>query len=61
MEPAGFVEESRSGMLHVNHGTIPDDHMPFGGIRNSAVGAYSIGPPVAQFYTSRHSVSLESA
>ncbi len=50
-----FVEESQNGMLHVNHGTIPDDYMPFGGIKNSGMGAYSVGPSVAQFYTTEHS------
>lgn len=56
-----FIEESRNGMLHVNHGTIPDNHMPFGGIRNSGVGAYSVGPSAANFYTTEHSVYLKSA
>jgi acyl-CoA reductase-like NAD-dependent aldehyde dehydrogenase len=56
-----FVEQSESGMLHVNHGTIPDNHMPFGGIRNSGVGAYSVGPSAAQFYTTEHSVYLKAS
>ncbi len=51
-----FVKESESGMLHVNHGTIPDNHMPFGGIKNSGVGAYSVGASAAHFYTTEHSV-----
>ncbi|HET7411311.1 MAG TPA: aldehyde dehydrogenase family protein [Pararhizobium sp.] len=56
-----FIDESQNGMLHVNHGTIPDNHMPFGGIRNSGVGAYSVGPSAAQFYTTEHSVYLKPA
>jgi len=55
-----FVAESESGMLHVNHGTIPDNHMPFGGIRNSGVGAYSVGASAANFYTTEHSVYLKA-
>lgn len=55
-----FVEESQSGMLHINHGTIPDNHMPFGGIRNSGVGAYSVGPSAANFYTTEHSVYVKA-
>jgi aldehyde dehydrogenase (NAD+) len=55
-----FIDESENGMLHVNHGTIPDNHMPFGGIRNSGVGAYSVGPSAAQFYTTEHSVYLKA-
>ncbi len=53
-----FVDESANGMLHVNHGTIPDNHMPFGGIRHSGVGAYSVGPSAMQFHTTEHSVYL---
>ena len=41
-------------MLHVNHGTTPDSNMPFGGIGASGVGAYSVGPSAAQFYTTEH-------
>lgn len=49
-----FLRDSRHGMLHVNHGTIPDNNMPFGGIKNSGVGAYSVGPTAVNFYTSEH-------
>jgi aldehyde dehydrogenase (NAD+) len=54
-----FLDESQNGMLHVNHGTIPDDHMPFGGIRNSGVGAYSVGPSAVNFYTTEHSAYVQ--
>lgn len=54
-----FLDESQNGMLHVNHGTIPDDHMPFGGIKSSGVGAYSVGPSVVQFYTTEHSAYVQ--
>lgn len=53
-----FVDECQTGMLHVNHGTVPDSHMPFGGIKASGVGAYSVGPSSAAFYTTEHSVYL---
>ena len=53
-----FLRESRHGMLHVNHGTIPDNNMPFGGIKNSGVGAYSVGPTAVNFYTSEHAAYL---
>ncbi len=49
-----FLRESKNGMLHVNHGTIPDNNMPFGGIKNSGVGPYSVGPTAVNFYTSEH-------
>lgn len=50
-----FLSESQNGMIHVNHGTVPDNNMPFGGIKNSGVGAYSVGPTAINFYTSEHS------
>ncbi len=50
-----FLSESQNGMIHVNHGTVPDNNMPFGGIKNSGVGAYSVGPTAVNFYTSEHS------
>jgi len=53
-----FVEECETGMIHVNHGTVPDSHMPFGGIKASGVGAYSVGASAAAFYTTEHSVYL---
>jgi aldehyde dehydrogenase (NAD+) len=55
---ARFVDEAETGMLHVNHGTIPDNHMPFGGIKDSGVGAYSVGPSAVQFHTTEHAVYL---
>lgn len=51
-----FVKQCETGMIHVNHGTIPDSHMPFGGIKASGVGAYSVGPSAAHFYTTEHAV-----
>lgn len=53
-----FLAESNNGMLHVNHGTIPDNNMPFGGIKNSGVGAYSVGPTAVNFYTSEHAAYI---
>ncbi len=54
-----FLDECETGMLHVNHGTVPDNHMPFGGIKHSGVGAFSsVGPSAIQFYTTEHSAYL---
>lgn len=55
-----FIAESANGMLHVNHGTIPESHMPFGGIKNSGVGAYSVGPSAAHFFTTEHAVYVNA-
>lgn len=49
-----FLAESEHGMMHVNHGSVPDNNMPFGGIKNSGVGPYSVGPTAVNFYTSEH-------
>ena len=53
-----FLRESQNGMIHVNHGTVPDNNMPFGGVRNSGVGAYSVGPTAVNFYTSEHAAYI---
>ena len=46
-----FVRELECGMVHVNHGTASQPHVPFGGVKNSGEGAYSIGPSARSFYT----------
>ena len=53
-----FMAESEAGMLHINHGSTPDSNMPFVGVRNSGVGACSVGPGSAAFYTTEHAVYL---
>jgi aldehyde dehydrogenase (NAD+) len=55
-----FLDECETGMLHVNHGTVPDNHMPFGGIKHSGVGVHSsVGPSAIQFYTTEHAAYLK--
>jgi acyl-CoA reductase-like NAD-dependent aldehyde dehydrogenase len=46
-----FTDDVESGMIHVNNGTISEGHMPFGGVKNSGVGPYSIGGTNKDFYT----------
>lgn len=53
-----FLGESQHGMMHINHGTAPDNNMPFGGIKRSGVGAYSVGPTAVNFYTSEHAAYI---
>lgn len=48
------MNELQSGMIHVNHGTAPDDNMPFVGIRASGLGTGSVGPSTLDFYTTEH-------
>ncbi|MEJ6709334.1 MAG: aldehyde dehydrogenase family protein [Amylibacter sp.] len=52
-----FVAKSESGMLHVNAGSFPQNHLPFVGIKDSAMGVGgSNGPSTIQFYTTEHAV-----
>jgi alpha-ketoglutaric semialdehyde dehydrogenase len=46
-----FAEDVESGMIHINNGTISEGHMPFGGVKNSGHGPYSIGQTNKDFYT----------
>jgi aldehyde dehydrogenase (NAD+) len=46
-----FVRTVRAGMIHVNHGTASQAHVPFGGVKDSGQGAYSIGYTAKEFYT----------
>jgi len=55
-----FVAEAEAGMLHINHQTGVDPNMPFVGIKNSGVGAASIGRSSIHFYTTEHSVYIKS-
>ena len=46
-----FVRGAEAGMVHVNNGTISEAHMPFGGVKESGMGAYGIGPTNKEFFT----------
>jgi aldehyde dehydrogenase (NAD+) len=46
-----FARRVAAGMIHVNHGTASQAHVPFGGVKESGQGAYSIGPSAREFYT----------
>jgi len=57
-----FVAESKSGMIHVNAGSFPENHLPFVGIKDSTMGVGgSNGPSTIQFYTSEHTVYRKAA
>lgn len=55
-----FARESQSGMVHVNHGTASEAHMPFGGVKASGFGAYSIGHSNQEFLTTVKAVYFQS-
>jgi aldehyde dehydrogenase (NAD+) len=40
-----------TGMIHLNHGTASQAHVPFGGRKDSGQGAFSIGPTARDFFT----------
>jgi alpha-ketoglutaric semialdehyde dehydrogenase len=46
-----FVDGVQAGMVHVNHGTNSEPHVPFGGVESSGVGPYSVGYTVKDFFT----------
>ena len=46
-----FVAGIESGMVHINHGTASQAHVPFGGRKDSGYGAFSIGPTARDFYS----------
>lgn len=46
-----FQQEVESGMTHVNHGTVTDGTMPFGGVKNSGLGSFSKGRTNRDFFT----------
>lgn len=46
-----FAERLQSGMVHVNHGTASAVHVPFGGVKMSGFGPYSIGRSNKEFFT----------
>jgi aldehyde dehydrogenase (NAD+) len=53
---AEFTRRVQAGMIHVNHGTASQAHVPFGGVKDSGQGAYSIGPSAREFYTNAKAV-----
>lgn len=55
-----FVRESETGMVHVNHGTASEAHLPFGGVKGSGFGAYSIGHSNQEFFTELKAVYFQS-
>ncbi|MCD8352140.1 MAG: aldehyde dehydrogenase family protein [Planctomycetaceae bacterium] len=46
-----FVQEIESGMVHINHGTVTDGTMPFGGVKQSGIGQFSKGKTNKDFFT----------
>jgi aldehyde dehydrogenase (NAD+) len=54
-----FARRVEAGMIHVNHGTASQAHIPFGGVKESGQGAYSIGPTAREFFTNVKAVYVK--
>lgn len=54
-----FTRRVAAGMIHVNHGTASQAHIPFGGVKDSGQGAYSIGHTSREFYTNVKAVYVQ--
>ena len=46
----------QAGMIHINHGTASQAHVPFGGWKDSGQGAFSIGPTARDFFTTNKTI-----
>ena len=55
-----FSESIEAGMIHINHGTASQSHVPFGGVKNSGFGAFSIGHSNQDFYTVMKAIYVKS-
>jgi aldehyde dehydrogenase (NAD+) len=53
-----FIDHAEAGMLHINNQTATDPNMPFIGVKDSGVGACSVGQGASSFYSSERAVYL---
>lgn len=54
-----FIARLETGMVHINHGTASQAHVPFGGRKDSGQGAFSIGPTAREFFTTVKAVYVK--
>jgi aldehyde dehydrogenase (NAD+) len=54
-----FTSRVAAGMIHVNHGTASQAHVPFGGVKDSGQGAYSIGSTARDFFTNAKAIYVK--
>jgi acyl-CoA reductase-like NAD-dependent aldehyde dehydrogenase len=55
-----FLRHVECGMAHINHGTASQAHIPFGGVKDSGQGAFSIGPTVKDAFTNVKTVYVKA-
>ena len=46
-----FMTGVQSGMVHINHGSVSESFMPFGGVKMSGLGPFGIGTTNKDFFT----------
>ena len=56
-----LANRAKVGMVHVNHGTASQAHVPFGGVKASGQGAYSIGATAKDFYMVEKVIYLQGS
>jgi aldehyde dehydrogenase (NAD+) len=54
-----FIRRVPAGTILTNHGTASQAHVPFGGVKDSGQGAYSIGPTAQEFFTNVKTVYVK--
>lgn len=46
-----FMQGAEAGMVHINHGSVSESFMPFGGVKGSGLGNFGIGATNKDFFT----------
>lgn len=46
-----FMQHAEAGMVHINHGSVSESFMPFGGVKASGLGNFGIGATNKDFFT----------
>lgn len=46
-----FMRDAEAGMVHINHGSVSESFMPFGGVKGSGLGNFGIGFTNKDFFT----------
>jgi len=55
-----FLRHVECGMAHINHGTASQAHVPFGGVKDSGQGSFSIGPTAKDAFTNIKTVYVKA-
>lgn len=58
-EALAFLDQAQVGMVQVNLPTYCDAHVPFGGVKASGQGAFSVGYSCIDFFTNQKAVYIQ--